>query len=199
MNTRNAIIGLSLSLMVLGILSLKRVPGCPVAGSAVSQKDKKLNTAENRSDLPSASQIQRSISLLSLMNSKDDESLFPENTGAAVEGYIFDVEQGKAEPSNCNSNNPGDWNYLLYIGDGKASRIADCVVAQITPASRKLHPEWTIKYFKGLRDKKVNVTGWMLFNYPEVKNSLESHTNGFVLKRRTAWEIHPVTSVTMDE
>jgi hypothetical protein len=199
MNTRNAIICLSLSLVLLGILSLKRVPGCPVTGSAVSEKDKKLNMAENRSDQPSASQIQRSISLQSLMNSKDNESLFPENTAAAVEGYIYDVEQGKGGSYNCNSTNPNDWNCTLYIGDDKASGVADCLVAQVTPASRKLHPEWSFKYFKERKGKKVNITGWLVFNYPEVKNSRESHLNGFVLKRRTVWEIHPVTSVTLDE
>jgi len=173
---------------------------CPLTGQATDAQTKKLNWLMNRASLPTDREIDKEISLESLLNSKDSAGLFSDRYAATVEGFVYSFEEGKAASCNCFSNDKMNWDYILYLSkDGKAKELSDCALVSITPASRRLHPNWTPEYLKSLKGKQIKVTGWMLYNFPETRLSYESHPNALKLERHTAWEIHPVTDMKIDE
>jgi hypothetical protein len=192
MKTANINLNMFIAPMVIIALFLDGPLNYFSTGKAPDEKEKKLNDAKNRSDQPSAAQIDRAISLDAMLNSKDDESLFPTNSAAEIEAYLYDVELE-------NSSDPNNSRIILYLSSGKATKLADCAIAEVTPALRKLHTAWTLSYFKNMVGKRVTVTGWTLFNYLQTNVSYASHPNGLRLQRHTVWEIQPVTNIKLDE
>jgi hypothetical protein len=174
---------------------------CPFEGKAKNgnppaSKLVALNLLKNRSNESSASDLNAAVTLTSMLNSKDDPKIFDEHQGAMISGVLFDVRAEKGESCNCYSNDPNDWDYHIYIGNADAKSIFDCVVVEMTPYSRSIHPEWTLSYVKSLKGKQVQVTGWLLFDFEHLGQSFDTNPNTNARNRHTVWEIHPVTALS---
>jgi hypothetical protein len=174
---------------------------CPPQGRASNgndppQKIFDLNILKNRNKKPKPPDIDQGVTLDKMLNSHDDLSLFNENMAATITGVLFDVRQEKKETCNCNSSNSKDWDFHMYISNGNAQSIFDCAVIEITPYSRRIHPEWTLDFVKGLKGKQVKVTGWLLYDFEHKGQSFETNPTTGVRARHTVWEIHPVTGLT---
>lgn len=182
------------------LFSFKQNSTCPATGSASGEKLKALCALKNRSTAPQNQEIDRGISLESLLKSKDDKQIFDEKRATVVTGYVYDVVQAKPDSCNCNSKNAADLTILVYLAkDLKARSNADCAVAAVTPASRQISPSLTLKYLKSIQGKRVKITGWLLYDYTQLKASGDTHSNGLGLLMQTVWQLYPVTAVMVDE
>jgi hypothetical protein len=187
--------------MVRAEAHVARASTCPNQGKSKngnppSAKITALNLLKNRHSAPKSSDMDGSVTLSQMLNSHDDPSVFDQEQGAAITGVLFDVRREKGESCNCYSTDSSDWDYHIYISNGKAKSIFDCAVVEMTPFSRSIHPEWTFNFVKGLKGKKVKVTGWLLFDFEHTGQSFGTNPNTGAPNRHTVWEIHPVTGVT---
>jgi hypothetical protein len=156
-----------------------------------------LNLLKNRNSAPHGAQINSTITLTSMMNSQDDPAIFNQRQGATITGVLFGVKQEKGESCNCESKDAKDWDFHIYIGDANAKSIFDCVVVEMTPFSRALHPEWTLDFVQHLKGKTVQVTGWLMYDFEHTGQSFESNPDTHQRNRHTVWELHPVTAVNV--
>jgi hypothetical protein len=106
------------------------------------------------------------------------------------------VKQEKGESCNGNSTDPKDWDYHVYIAkDSGERRIANTVVVEVTPYTRSVHPEFTLYRLRKLRNHKVRVTGWILYDFEHLDVSAGSNPEGKKEYRQTVYELHPVTNI----
>ena len=167
--------------------------------SALTPKEQALNVEKNRRSIPKAADYDNNVNLASMLNSNDSPTMFNSKKAAHITGYIFKANPEKQESCNCNSNDPNMWDTHIYISDTPittSTTIADCVVIEVTPFTRTLHPDWTTEYinqhFKG---KKVTVSGWLLHDFKHTNVSYDTNPTANTLERHTAWEIHPIVDM----
>lgn len=178
------------------------IPACQMQGGDGQGNPPKarlisLNQMKNRNSTPHGAQVNMNVSLTSLLNSQDDPAIFNQHQGATITGVLFGVKQEKGESCNCESKDPKDWDFHIYIGDANAKSIFDCVVVEMTPFSRALHPEWTLDFVQHLKGKTVQVTGWLMYDFEHTGQSFESNPDTHQRNRHTVWELHPVTAVNI--
>lgn len=181
---------------------MARLGSCPPEGrkkdgGELSERLQQNNILKNRTKKPRSTDFDNTVTLQKMLRSKDKEDLFDERHAATITGYLFDVRQQKAESCNCHSDDPDNWDFHIYISSGRAQSIADCVVIEITPYSRRLHPEWTLSYIRDLKGKQVRITGWLFYDSEHTGQSLGSNPNTRAPHRRTVWELHPVTNIVV--
>ena len=182
-------------------INIAQFAQCPKEGSHNGKPPKldiqKLNILKNRNTQPKSSEIDKSITLEKILNSKDDQNCFKNNSGVIIEGYIFKAKDEPGESCNCYSTDPKDLDVHVYISTNKNARsIADCAVIEVTNYSKQLHPEWNAKYFNThYKGHKVQITGWMMYDFEHTNVSYESNHNASTIQRKTVWEVHPITTV----
>ena len=167
---------------------------CPVSGCTA---DLKLNAAKDRTDVPGDG-TQQHKTIIQIANFTHPAS-WSSNTGRALlvswgEGtplevtlYLKDVKRYKDGDEACNCNIDGEVNndYHLVLVTSKNSGEKSSLTAEISPRIRLNN--WTYGTLKALADQKayVRVTGWAMLD--------TQHVGKKVPKRKTHWEIHPVT------
>lgn len=208
MTTWAAVVGTEPEHMALA-KKLTGVPGtdigsasCPLEGKTKSGGVPKpnmvsLNLFKNRITEPGTGDFNTEVTLAKMLNSKDDSDLFDQHNAGTITGVIFRVQPEKGETCNCNSTDPVDWDYHIYIGTESAKSIFDCAVVEITPYSRFIHPEWTLQYVTSLTGKTVQVSGWLMYDFEHKPQSFDTKPKTKQPFRHTVWEIHPVTAVSL--
>ncbi len=171
---------------------------CPDSGDARSHKVQNLNILKNRHTPPTSNDIVNSVTIDSLLNSKDNPTAFDESKAISIEGYIIKAKEEKSESCNCHSKDPNDWDYHLYFAPTSyQKKISETVVIEITPYSRKLHPEYTFQYIQSIIGKKVKITGWLMYDFEHTNVSQQFNPEAKKIYRKTVWEIHPITSIQL--
>jgi hypothetical protein len=132
---------------------------------------------KNRRAMPNQASIEKSITLKTLLDKKDEDDL-PASKAAVIEGYVVQVEKEE----------DGDF-HIVLAEDKRENDTNKWVVVEVTPAWRKRKASLSEARLRQLGDKKVRVTGW-LFYEPE-----EEHAD----PRGTRWELHPVTDIVVVE
>ncbi len=169
---------------------------CPPKGDSHSQRTQQLDIRKNRTTTPAS--FDNTITLDKILSPGKDLNRFSNDAGAKIEGYIISVIPEGGESCNCHSNDSADYDYHIYLSQSQnIIKHRNCIVVEITPKSRTLHPEWTEVFLNGLIGKKVSVGGWMLYDFKHKANSLRDNPNGTKVWRNTCWEVHPVTSINV--
>ncbi|WP_395684484.1 hypothetical protein [Dokdonella sp.] len=130
--------------------------------------------AKNRHATPTTAQIDEHATLAALLD-KSSVDAWSSEKAARLEGVLVQVE----------NEEDGD-THIVLAPMGEEKNTARWVIAEVTRASRAHHKDLGLAKLKGLRGKKVAVTGWL---YYEPDTDSED-------PRGTRWEIHPVTSIT---
>lgn len=176
---------------------------CPPEGKArqtsppLKPREENLNVHKNRNTLPNGVDFDKTVTAEKMYNSNDD-SIFSANKAATIEGYILKGNQEGVESCNCYTTDATQYDTHIYLSPTpitNRTKLADCIVIEITPYSRTLHPEWTTPWVNSeLAGKKVKVTGWLTYDYI---HHPQSASNPNVLKpvRHSIWEIHPITNI----
>ena len=179
--------------------------GCGLAGTAQSQCGKSLNRLKNRFATPSS--VNSAVTLEAILEPGDDLSRWRTSDAARITGIVASViPGGRRESCNCDRDDLRDIHINIVLDEADVEEPTRYVIAEITPRMRSLHPEWTFNFVKSLEGKRVRFTGWMLFDGMHSLESLNtknrSHQQCGSLEvneiwRATAWEIHPVTDITV--
>ena len=185
---------------------------CPMEGSAKSECTQDQNRLKNRwNSAPSDNQINADITLGAILEQGDDEDRWSNDDGAEITGYVASIEATGPESCNCGSDADGETDFHINVVASPQSH-SDCsrMIVEITPRWQHLK-SWTFDQVKHDIEHK-----WVKFlDFYHLRESLNTrHSNGFkcggkngpfncngprnkTLWRRTAWEIHPVTSYSV--
>ena len=168
---------------------------CPPYGKTDDPKERTLNVAKNKSAKYNASKTPTNVPLNTVITSRkeDDRNKFFPGAYVTVEGYLIDKTEEGGETCNCGlanaSKKTGDVH--IYIGLVPNAAKKNCMVVEITPSYKKLHPDYDQSLVK---NKKVKVEGYLLYDYLHERNSVNfcNKCTGKAIWRKTCWEIHPV-------
>lgn len=171
---------------------------CPPQGSeAADSRLGKINIMKNRSVTPSGRHTPIAMQLSDILGdfTGQDSSRFHNGTYASTTGYITSYEERGPESCNCDeaskSAHTGDVH--IYLGSSPDAPKRDCMIVEITPAYKLLHPDYSDKLIKG---NQVKVTGFLLYDFEHKGNSANTCTSCKLVWRKTCWELHPVTDFT---
>jgi hypothetical protein len=175
--------------------SLNGFSQCPPEGSATNPEEQHLNVEKNKS-----SKIKRTtpeiipLRNIIIKNPKPDRRKFIEETYVSITGFIIDfVEEGK-ETCNCGKASKKMKTGDMHINLGLVADAAkkNCMIVEITPSFKKLHPDYATMLQKG---NKVTVTGYLIYDFLHEGQSLSTCTSCKGAWRKTCWEIHPVVKI----
>jgi len=170
---------------------------CPNYGSATDPDYQALNKGKNKSvKIPETWTIQP-LPLNMLINStkKNDANLYQNGAYVYTDGYLISAEEEGPESCNCNKAIKAKKNGDVHIYLGLAPNAVNkkCIIVEITPAYKKVHPDYAEALVK---NKKVRVEGLLLFDFDHKGNTVNTCQSCGNVWRKTCWEIHPVTKIT---
>lgn len=175
---------------------------CGLTGSRASPIVQQLNYLKNRSNSPKPKNINPAITLESVLASGKDTRRWSDNSAAEIEGIVFDVKPGGIESANCLAQDLADRDTHIEIvrslGDAGLTRR---VIVEVTPRLRALararELDWSTQALLALKGHRVKITGWMLFDFEHIDESENTAPKNRDNWRATAWEVHPVTDITV--
>jgi hypothetical protein len=206
---RMALVTLSLAVLLAGPCLLAQAAdsgGCPPQGDATKAKVKQLNEARARLDEVSDDDVDDSVTMEELCEPGDDSLRWQNGQGAEITAYVLDVRDGGPSSSNCHSTSSADHDTILELTPtANALDRTHRFYAVVTPQWRRAVAADRVDWSTGaLRahylQRWVTVRGWLLFNTEAAAISL--HTGDIAgpgVTRMSAWEIHPVTALDLQE
>ncbi len=177
---------------------------CPPEGRAkpgstrkLTAREKALNEGKNRSvtDNPSMPPVELDLTRILHAPTHWEKEDFTEGTYVSATCYVVKYTEEGPESCNCYEaeKDAHDGDVHIFIADNPEASKDECMVAEITPAFKTLHPDYARMLQAG---EKVTISGYLLYDYMHERNSKNSCTNcDNQVWRKTCWEIHPVLSV----
>ena len=198
------------ALAVLGALPLAAQSGsagnCPPQGDAKKAKIQQLNELRARMVEPSDDDYDDTADVSALIEPGDDSQRWQSSTAVEITAYVLDVQDGGPTSANCHSMNPADHDTVLYLTPGASvSDNGHRLVAVITPRWRRLMAKNGFDWSTGAIRAKyllqyVSIRGWLLFDFEAAAVALNTAPlAGASITRATAWEIHPVTGIELND
>lgn len=175
---------------------------CPLEGSAKRKNDQALNHLKNRSTFPKKSDFDAQFCWEELSKFEDDRDKFDEKKAAILRGYVLRVRMSEKETCNCNSENPDFRDTHIVITPSKEKRgVLDQIIVEVTPRMRLLMKEkgvdWSQAALKKLHGRTIEVQGWLFYDLKHGDQSAKITQKTKGVTRSTAWEIHPVTNISV--
>lgn len=173
---------------------------CPSAGLAVTAETRAFVRLKNRTAIPAATDFDARVTLDALLAGGDDRGRWSESRAAAVEGFIVGVGPGGIEAANCYS--PVNRDTHVYIALRPDASPRERLVAEVTPRLREWARgrglDWSEAALeRELVGRRARVEGWLLFDTEHEAESENTAPGRDGNWRATAWELHPVTSITV--
>lgn len=153
-----------------------------------------LDTLKNRDDTPTA--INPAITLELMLDPGNDLARFKHGDAATITGFVAKVVPGGLESCNCHAKDMAlrDTHIVLVAAMVDAKKSHRHVIVEVTPV---FHDQvGSTDDLRKLVGKRVTITGWMFFDGQHKQNAFNTEPNGTNIWRATAWEIHPVTSIS---
>src|SRR5215213_10388470 len=173
---------------------------CPSAGIALTSRARDLHRLKNRTAVPQPTDFDSRITLDALLQPGDDTNRWSTDRAARIQGEVIDVAYAGAEATNCFNPCRRDIHILLTMRKGAAK--SEHVVVEVTPnlfdwaAGQGI--DWSEKTLQAqLVGHWCEIEGWLYFDLghaEESENISPGKSNNW---RATAWEIHPVTKITV--
>jgi hypothetical protein len=179
----------------------------PPEGRATTPATRELNRLKNRAALPSQRDIDPEITLEKMLAPGDDRDRFDPSRAATVRGFVVRVLGGGKVSANPDSNDPTFRDTHFELALAKNAHENQRLIAFVTPRLRQLMRQkghdWSTQALRdpqtGIVGKKVEITGWLLFDFLHANSAENTNPGGRQNWRATCWEIHPVTEIkTLD-
>lgn len=181
-------------LVVLIILWLVLAINCPNAGIALTTRARNLHRLKNRTSLPTAADFDPTITLDALLQPGDDTNRWSTNRAARVQGEVIDVAYTRPEATNCFSPCRRDIHILIATHKDAAKR--EHVVLEVTPNFQTA--AWSEETLQAqLVGHWCEFEGWLYFDVGHAEESENINPGKPDNWRATAWEVHPVTKITV--
>jgi hypothetical protein len=157
---------------------------------------------KNRTSQPKDKDIKPQITLAALLASGKDANRWSDNSAAEIEGWVFDVKPGGVESVNCGASDlAGRDTHIEIVANLDDGGPTKRLIIEVTPRVRAMAAtkgqDWSTEALLGLKGHRVKITGWMLFDFEHVDESENTAPRKRDNWRATAWEIHPVTRISV--
>jgi hypothetical protein len=167
---------------------------CPSAGIALTTRARDLHRLKNRTALPTVADFDSRVTLDALLQSGDDRDRWSNNRAARVQGEVIDVAYARPEATNC--FNPCRRDIHITLATHKGAAKTEQVVVEVTPNFQR--GGWSEETLQAqLVGHWCEFEGWMYFDVGHAEESENIFPGKPENWRASAWEIHPVTKITV--
>ena len=185
---------------LLTTVALVFARNCPTAGIGLTAKQRALHRLKNRTALPQPADFDTRITLDQLLQRGDDTRRWSTDRAARIQGYVIDVAHARPEATNCYC--PCGRDIHIVIANRKDAPKSEQVVLEVTPRlnewARKQGMDWSEQTLqKQLVGHWIEFEGWLYFDVGHAEESENTAPNNPGNWRGTAWEIHPITKITV--
>ena len=173
---------------------------CPDAGIALTPNARYLHRLKNRTMLPQTADFDSRVTLDTLVQPGDDSSRWSNERAARVQGQVIDVAYARPEATNCYSPCRRDIHIVIANRNGAAK--TEHVIVEVTPNIREWAAQQGIDWSEQTLQTQLvghwcEFEGWLYFDEGHGEESENIHPQRQGNWRATAWEIHPVTKITL--
>ena len=187
-------LSLLLVIVVLIAVWLILAINCPNAGIALTTRARNLHRLKNRTSIPTATDFDLTITLDALLQPGDDTNRWSNNRAARLQGEVIDVAYARPEATNC--FNPCRRDIHITVATHKGATKREQVIVEVTPNFQGV--DWSEKTLQAqLVGYWCEFEGWMYFDAGHAEESENISPGKPDNWRATAWEIHPVTNITV--
>jgi hypothetical protein len=176
------------------------VRDCPSAGISLTSRVRNLHRLKNRTAIPHGADFDSRVTLDQLLQPGDDSHRWSTNSAARIQGYVVDVAYAGSEAANCFS--PSRRDIHILIAERKEAGKSEHVVLEVTPKladwARAQGMDWSEETLQAqLVGRWCEFEGWLYFDVGHAEESENVAPNNPTNWRATAWEIHPITKITV--
>lgn len=174
---------------------------CPMEGNAKRNDIKELNLLKNRYTFPKESDILRDVTLKDLLKDGEDSERWSPRKAVEIIGYVSEVVKGGVETCNCKATDEELRDTHIEITDDPmASEYRNPLIAEVTPRIRYIKEQdgidWSTKTLRTqLKGRWVKIQGWLFYDTEHADEADNTKPGRERNWRKTAWEIHPITSI----
>lgn len=192
------LVGILVPIVVAAWIVLAR--NCPSAGIALTSRARNLHRLKNRTALPQAADFDSRVTLAALLQPGDDSDRWSNDRAARVQGFVIDAGYARPEATNC--FNPCRRDIHILIATQKDATKTEEVVIEVTPNLRDWAAQQGIDWSEPTLQAQLvghwcEFEGWLYFDLGHAEESENIHPQRPGNWRATAWEIHPVTKITV--
>ena len=192
------LVGVALALLLALWLALAL--NCPSAGIALTKRAATLHRLKNRTTFPQAADFDSRVTLDALLQPGDDSNRWSNDRAARVQGLVIDVAYARPEATNC--FNPCGRDIHINIAKHNDAGQTEQVVLEVTPRLRAWAAtqglDWSAETLHAqLVGHWVEFEGWLYFDAGHTSESENISPGKPDNWRATAWEIHPITKITV--
>jgi hypothetical protein len=197
---RRTFLVVTILLAVLILVFLILAINCPSAGIALTTRARDLHSLKNRTTFPQPTDFDSRITLDALLQPGDDTSRWSNTRAARIQGEVIDVAYARPEATNC--FNPCRRDIHILIATRKGAAKTEHVVVEVTPNLRDWAAGQRIDWSEETLQKQLvnhwcEFEGWLYFDLGHAEESENISPGKSGNWRATAWEIHPVTKITV--
>lgn len=173
---------------------------CPSAGIALTSRARNLHRLKNRTIFPQESDFDSRITLDALLQPGHDRNRWSTDRAARIQGEVIDVAYAGTEAANC--FNPCRRDIHILIAQRNGATKNEQVVLEVTPNLRDWAAERGMDWSeRTLHERLVGhwceFEGWLYFDVGHDEDSENTAPGKSDNWRATAWEIHPITKITV--
>jgi hypothetical protein len=173
---------------------------CPSAGIGITSRARHLHRLKNRTAFPQAADFDSTVTLDALLNRGDDSNRWSTDRAAKVQGQVIDVAYAGSEAANCFS--PSRRDIHILIANRKDAPKSEQVVLEVTPKladwAAKQGIDWSEQTLHAqLVGRWCEFEGWLYFDVGHAEESENIAPGNPENWRATAWEVHPITKITV--
>ena len=192
------LVGVVVALIIAAWVVFAR--NCPSAGIALTSNARNLHRLKNRTAFPQPADFDPRINLEALLQHGDDRDRWSTDRAAKIQGEVIDVAYAGTEAANCFSPSRRDIHILIARVKGTAKN--GHVVLEVTPHLKdwagQQGIDWSEETLQAqLVGHRVEFEGWLYFDVGHAEESENTAPNNPENWRATAWEIHPITKITV--
>lgn len=174
--------------------------GCGAVQALLPSSKRALIALKNRTTTPSPADIDRNVTLSALLAPGHDRSRWSSARAGVIEGYVVHVEEAGIEAANGFSMSRRDTHIEVALRLDAPPR--ERVILEVTPAFRdRMHQrgiDWSSESLaRTLTGRWVRFEGWLMFDEGHDKESENTNPGDRDNWRATAWELHPLTAITI--
>lgn len=186
------------ALLVAVWLVLER--NCPSAGIGLTSGRRHIHRLKNRTAFPQASDFDPRITLAALLQPGDDTNRWSTDRAARIQGQVIDVAYAGAEAANCFSPCRRDIHILIatHAGAPKSEQVVLEVTPKLSDWATQQGIDWSEETLRAqLIGHWCEFEGWLFFDVGHDEESENISPGRPSNWRATAWEVHPITKITV--
>jgi len=193
--TRTVLLGAVVVALLLTVWLLV-ARNCPSVGFALTSNARNLHRLKNRTAFPQAADFDSRVTLDQLLQPGDDRNRWSTERAARIQGQVIDVAYAGIEATNCFS--PCRRDIHILVAKQKDAAKNEQVVVEVTPNLQQQGIDWTEQTLQGqLVGHWCEFEGWLYFDAGHAEESENTAPHNPGNWRATAWELHPVTKITV--